>query len=137
VDSLLIALLVAAVVWVLVRQARARAAAARAAARPTMPRFGVPGSVTREQRERLEKLGFDASGQWSREEAQLILDAVAYLREVIRAVRGPGEAPVELQNRLLVFILGDPELRERVRAWAGDGPPPRDPHFDRVARIIR
>jgi hypothetical protein len=136
VESIVIALLVAAIVWVLLRQARARSAAARAAAQPAMPRVGEPGTVSREQLERLKSLGFEPSALWSREEAQLILDAVAYLREVIRAVRGPAEPPVELQNRLLVFILGDAELRERVGAWAGQGPVPRDPHFERVARMI-
>lgn len=101
-----------------------------------MPRVGQPGSVTAAQLERLKLLGFEPTPQWSREEAALVLNAVGYLRGVVRAVKGSGEAPVELQNELLVFILGDAELRERVRTWTEGGEPPRDAHFERVAARI-
>jgi hypothetical protein len=104
----------------------------------TMPRTGTPGTVTAEQLQQLQALNFEPARHWSREEAQLILDAVAYLREVIREVRGQGEAPVDLQNRLLLLILGDAELREAVKAWSADpySTLRRDAHFDRVASLI-
>ena len=136
-DSLLVALLVAAVVWLLGRVARGRAAKLRAAPQPAMPRIGEPGTIMDEQFERLEALGFEASRHWSREEAGLILDAVAYLRAVIAAVRGPGEAPLELQNTLLASILSDPELRQRARGWSSQpSAVVRDAQFDRVAARI-
>lgn len=138
VDSLLIALLVAAVVWLLGRAMRGRVAKVRAAAQPAMPRIGEPGTVSEEQLERLEALNFEASRHWSREEAALILDAVAYLRAVIAAVRGPGEAPLDLQNRLLALILTDPDLRRRVEGWSKESSAiVRDAQFDRIAALIR
>ena len=39
-------------------------------------------------------------------------------REVLLVVKGPGESPIDLQNRLLVFILGDAPLFERVATFA-------------------
>lgn len=136
-DSLLIALLVAAVVWLLGRAIRGRIVKTRAAAQPAMPRIGEPGTVSDEQLERLKALSFETSRHWSREEADLILDAVAYLRAVIAALRGPGEAPLELQNRLLAFILTDAELRKRVGGW-GKEPSAivRDAQFNRIAALI-
>jgi hypothetical protein len=63
---------------------------------------------------------------------------------VIREVRGEAEAPIELQNRLLVFVLSDAELRERVAAWGAarraQGPGvalERDAQFERVAAQAR
>lgn len=146
-ESLLLAILVAAVVWLLMRHGRTlrKAPTARPSARsPTMPRVGVAGTVTAEQLARLKAFEFEPSADWSREEADLILDAVDYLREVIRAVRGGVEAPIELQNRLLVFVLSDAALRERVAAWGAarraHGPGlalERDAQFERVALQAR
>lgn len=129
-ESLVAAILVAAVVWLLMRHARAR----RQSRVPTMPRMGAPATVTREQIARLQSLHFEPSTSWSREEADLILDAVAYLREVILAVSGQADPPIELQNRLLVLILSDGELRAHVRGWRS--PLARDRCFERVAAAI-
>ncbi|HEY9531414.1 MAG TPA: hypothetical protein VIQ55_08490 [Burkholderiales bacterium] len=99
--------------------------------------IALPGTITDEQFERLEALSFEASRHWSREEAGMILDAVAYLRAVIAEVRGPGEAPLELQNTLLAFILSDPELRQRAGGWSNQpSAVMRDAQFDRVAARI-
>lgn len=149
-ESLLIALFVAAAVWVLMRHGRrlrARRAQARFAAAEssgTMPRVGVPGTVSAEQLERMKALEFEPAAHWSREEADLILDAVAYLRAVLVAARGEASPPVELQNRLLVFILGDAELRAAVSAWGearraggAEVPVARDARFERVAAEAR
>ena len=119
------------------RLGRARMSQVRSLPQATMPRFGEPGTVTPEQLEHRHALGFEPSAHWSREEAELILHAVAYLREVLLAVKGPREAPIDLQNRLLVFILGDAELREAVRGWSGERPPGRDALFERVAAVAR
>lgn len=124
------------------RRLRARAAAS-SQSQPTMPRLGVPGTVTPGQLERLKALEFETSPHWSREEADLILDTVAYLRAVL-AARGEADPAVDLQNRLLVFILSDTALREHVMAWgrerrerAIDVPVARDTHFERVAAEAR
>lgn len=81
-----------------------------------MPRLGIPGTVTPGQLERLKALEFETSPHWSREEADLILDTVAYLRAVLAAC-GEADPAVDLQNRLLIFILSDAALREHVMAW--------------------
>lgn len=137
-ESLLIGLLVAAIVWLLMRHARAARRRRLGAPGPqgTMPRMGQPGTATPAQLERLQALSFEVSPHWSLEEAQLILNAVGYLRAVLRAVRGSGDAPVELQNELLVFILSDVALRERVTRWEEGDEPPRDACFARVAARI-
>ena len=117
-ENLLFAVLVAIVVWLLVRHARllkARRAPPPPAA--TMPRLGTPGTATPEQLARMRACHFDTAGGWSREEADLILDAVDYLRAALREQGRRGEAPLELQNRVLVFLLADDELRESVRRW--------------------
>lgn len=144
-DSLIIAMVVAALVWLLMRHGqslRARRTASRAAA-PSMPRVGAAGTVTREQLERLKALHFEVSPDWSREEADLILDAVDYLRAVIKLHSGQADPPLELQNRLLVLILGDAALRARLKAWGDerrargtDPPVQRDELFERTAAAI-
>ena len=55
--------------------------------------------------------------QWSKEEAQLILDTVTYLRAVIYMVTDEASPPIEVQNEILKFILTDQELREYVYEW--------------------
>ena len=146
VESLLIGIVVAVVVWLMMRHGRAVRerridAARREEAARTMPRLGTPGTVTPEQLERMKALDFEPSAHWSREEADLILDAVAYLREVLR-LEGRADASVNVQNRLLVLILGDAELRGRVMAWGAErrggaeAPVRRDAHFERVAAAL-
>jgi hypothetical protein len=83
----------------------------------TMPRMGSPGTVTREQLRQLKANDFEPSRLWSKEEAQLILDAVTYLRAAIYAKTGDKEPPLEVQNRLLRFILSDDMLRARIIEW--------------------
>ncbi len=83
----------------------------------TMPRLGSPGTITREQMRELRQNDFEPSRLWSREEAQLILDVVAYLRTVIYIVTRESDPPVDIQNHLLKVILSDDDMREYVREW--------------------
>lgn len=84
---------------------------------PSMPRLGQPGTVTRDQMKQLKDNDFEPSRQWSKEEAQLILDTVTYLRAVIYLTTEETDPPIEVQNNLLKFILTDEELREYVYEW--------------------
>ena len=161
-DSLLVAFAVGLVVWLLMRRAvyaRARRQMeARRGAGPgpaqdsdtdgtrSMPRIGVPGTVTRDQLARLGRFGFEPSRAWSREEAQLILDAVAYLRAAIRQETGDSDPPIEIQNEVLRIVLTDEALREAVQDWGlnrtreEEGEDrislAQDETYDRVAAII-
>ncbi len=162
-DSLLIAVAVGVVIWLLMRRAayaRARrqmaarqqpAGAEAAAASPggekSMPRFGVPGTITRDQMTELRALEFEPMREWSKEEAQLILDTVVYLRAVIFDETGDPDPPHEVQNTLLGFILTDEELREAILEWSlnrtreeeeesGRLILPRDETYERVADEI-
>ncbi|MEK9646809.1 MAG: hypothetical protein VW547_14830 [Alphaproteobacteria bacterium] len=83
----------------------------------SMPRLGTPGTVTREQIRLLKENDFEPSRLWSKEEAQLILDTVTYLRAVIYMVTGETDAPLEVQNEILKKILTDDELRAYVYEW--------------------
>ena len=146
-DSLIAGIAVAIAVWLVLRARRLRREGGRRSEpRATMPRIGTPGSATPAQLERLEACHFERVQGWSREEADLILDAVDYLRAALAQARAPRDAPEGLQNRLLAFILGDAALREHVRAWgearrrsgaaAARQPVERDAAFERVARVI-
>jgi hypothetical protein len=88
----------------------------------TMPRVGQPGTITFNQIKALQRNGFTPDRQWSREEAALILDTVAYLRIVCRNVAdsADGPPPLEVQNELLRFILTRQDLRDYVRKWGED-----------------
>lgn len=83
----------------------------------SMPRLGTPGTITREQIKLLKDNDFVPERQWSREEAQLILDTVTYLRAVIYEATGEANAPIEVQNEILKFILTQADLREYVHEW--------------------
>ena len=87
-----------------------------------MPRFGEPGSITFNQIKTLQQNNFDADKNWSREEANLILDAVKYLRAVCGDVgdQDDGPPPLEIQNALLRFILTEQDIRDYVRKWGDD-----------------
>lgn len=159
-DSFLIAVVVGLVVWLFMRRmtkqrtslrtAREQAAAGSAGESPSgqrsMPRFGIPGSMTRAQMAELRKCHMEPSRQWSHEEAQLILDTVAYLRVAITSVTGDDEPPIEIQNEVLGFILTDEALRGSVQDWSlnrtrdeEDRPEislPRDETYDRVVAFI-
>ncbi len=113
----------------------------------SMPRLGVPRTVTGEQLRRLERLNFPRDRNWSREEADLILDSVIYLRAVCgEAIRQP-EPPLPVQNALLRTILTDQDLRDYVRAWGerrrDNGEADTEPvlahnnQFERVAAAAR
>ena len=83
----------------------------------SMPRRGTPGTITRDQIKQLKANHFEPQRLWSREEAQLILDAVTYMRAAIYAVTQETDPPLEVQNRLLKLILADENLREYVYEW--------------------
>ena len=158
-DSLLIAVAVGLVVWMLMRRAAYARARRQMAARQgapggendppvpgdqkAMPRIGMPGTITRAQMAELRANNFEPMRQWSKEEAQLILDTVVYFRAVILDETGDTDPPLEIQNRLLSFILTDEELRDSVQEWslnrtreeeeAGRIVLPRDETYERVA----
>jgi len=124
-NSLLVALIVGALAWIYMRrlnQWRARRRArADAPDEPvetrTMPRLGSPGTITRDQIKALRENDFEPSRLWSREEADLVLDAVRYLRATIREETGDTDAPIDVQNKILALILGDQSLRDYVMTW--------------------
>jgi hypothetical protein len=145
-ESLWVGILVALAVWLLLRHARQAKARRAAAAMPsaTMPRIGTPGSATPEQLERMRACHFETTGGWSREEAQLILDAVDFLRAALREVARSDDPPIEIQNRVLVFLLADEALRRRVMQWgearrrgAASNPVLAGPHALRIAAFIK
>jgi hypothetical protein len=152
-DSLILGLFVAVAVWFALRQARARrakrapAAAPPAGAQRTMPRIGTPGTVTKDQLRQLRETSFEPSPHWSREEAQLILDAVSYLRAAIATATGDRDPPIDIQNKVLALVLGEEALRNRVLDWSRNltqqdrndvqAAVPRDAHFTRVQAFVR
>jgi len=114
----------------------------------TMPRLGVPHTVTLAQLDQLEQFSFPRERSWSREEADLILDAVVYMRGVSAEVIDDPEPELRVQNALLHTILSEQDLREYVRAWGerrrAEGkqgtdprPLPRNNQYERVERAIR
>ena len=162
-ESILLAVVVALAVWLFMRNARTMRQRRRRQARPppqagaaasdapepkSMPRFGAAGTITRQQMVLLKQNDFEPHREWSKEEAQLILDSVTYLRAAIRMVTGEAGAPTEVQNNVLAFILGDDEVRDSVLDWginrtreeedAGeDAELPSDETFARIADHIR
>ncbi len=158
-DSLLVAFAIGLVVWLLMRRAvyaRARRQMAQREASGqapppsgdarSMPRLGTPGTVTRDQVARLRERSFEPSRDWSHEEAQLILDTVTYLRAVIREETDDDDPPIEIQNKVLGFILTDETMREATQDWAinltredeesGRFDLPHDETYERVADFI-
>jgi len=119
-EEILILLLVAGVsaymAWRRRRRMRAAGMMAGGGTR-AMPRIGRPGSITEAQWEELADNGFQPQKDWSEEEAQAVLDGLAYLRAAITQVTGESDAPVPVQNELLAMLLGDDELREMVQRW--------------------
>lgn len=153
-SSVLLGIAVALFTWLFLRQVRARVAQRRrarhaeaAGTQKTMPRVGTPGTVTKEQIQRLKALHFHPSRDWSAAEAELVLDTVAYLRAVITQLQGNGDASEEVQNRILAFILSDDELRAYLLAWGrdrrdkDDGAAPisleQSEQFERIAAFAR
>jgi hypothetical protein len=116
--------------------------------RDTMPRIGTPHTVTIEQLDALERFDFPRERSWSREEADLILDAVTYLRAVCAEAIDDALPEVNVQNELLHLILSQQDLRDYVRAWGerrradeASGlepmPLPHNNQYDRVAKAAR
>ena len=83
----------------------------------SMPRIGSPGTITRDQIKLLKEYDFEPSRIWSKEEAQLILDTVNYLRSVIYNSTQEKDPPIDVQNNILKFILTDEGLRDYVYQW--------------------
>lgn len=112
----------------------------------SMPRLGTPGTITRDQIRQLKDNDFTPERQWSKEEAQLILDTVTYLRAVIYEATGEANAPIDVQNEILKFILTDEALREYVYEWGLNrtrddqaAPQPvleRDEHYAKIEAAI-
>ncbi|GIX11073.1 MAG: hypothetical protein KatS3mg116_2783 [Elioraea sp.] len=124
--------------WFRRRQPAAAPASAVAQAEedwPEMPRIGKPGSATDEQVEALMELRVVPAPpcrdlhDYSAEEAQAILDAIAFARAVTAQVTGgededaPPEALTALLNELLAETLADAELRAFALRWAKSGAP--------------
>jgi hypothetical protein len=102
---------------------------------PEMPRIGRPGTATDEQVEALMELRVVPAPpcrdlhDYSAEEAQAILDAIAFARAVTAQVTGgedeeaPPEALTALLNELVAETLADAELRAFALRWAKSGAP--------------
>lgn len=90
---------------------------AEPAPQASMPRVGSPGTITRDQIKQLKANDFEPSRLWSREEAQLILDTVVYMRAAIFMTTKDSDPPLDVQNSVLRFILGDDELRAYIYDW--------------------
>ncbi len=120
-NSVIIAIVVAFIVWLSIRGGRQmrekRNRRKGAPIQKTIPRIGIPGTMTEEQVEELRKNNFEPSRDWSFEEAALVLDTTIYLRAVFSEAADLKDPPVEMQNKLLVFILEDEHLRDYVRGW--------------------
>lgn len=154
-ESIFLAIVVMVFVWLLMHRARksrvrrdeARRTAANGGEPKSMPRLGTHGTITREQTTVLKKLDFEPDRGWSEEEAALIIDTVHYFRAAIAQETGEPDAPLEIQNNLLGFILTDESLRDYLIAWSGNrvqkgekGSPDslnRNEHYERVAERIR
>ena len=152
-ESLIMAVVVGVTVWLFMRRMRLRRlqqAQAQAEPRPepkTMPRVGEPGTITKAQMSRLKKMYFTPDRAWSQEEAGLIIDTVMYLRAAIEDATGETDAPLDIQNQVLGFILTDEELRDYMLSWgqnrARRGETDEKPvlrqneHYDRVVEYVR
>ncbi len=126
---------------------RAKREAQRREAKPqSMPRIGTPGSITEEQVEALKRENLEPGRDWSFEEAGLVLHTVEYFRWVSEIVTDEYYPPIDIQNKLLAFILTDQDLRDYVRKWGrkranggtGEEAPeiPRNRQFEKVAGYI-
>jgi len=112
----------------------------------SMPRIGSPGTITRDQINSLKEYDFEPSRIWSKEEAQLILDTVNYLRSVIYNSTQEKDPPIDVQNNILKFILTDEGLRDYVCQWGMNRTRddetktttelPRDEYYQRVEAAV-
>ena len=156
-NSLLIGIFVALAVWIFIKLRQRNGGFRRLPSSPDpssseqpekrreIPRIGVPGTITQEQITALERNLFQPSGDWSFEEAALILDTVSYLRAVCAKALGKREPPLQVQNELLAYMLQDQDLRDYVNEWSKnrreariDDKPPQlkhNDHYERVAKM--
>ena len=134
-DSLLLGILVALAVWLFMKHrqgnggslfgglfsgSRSQVKHKSPPKQREMPRIGTAGTITDEQISALKGNFFEPTKEWSFEEAALILDSVTYLRGVYKEVLGNEQPLLDLQNKLLAFILVDQDLRDYVRRWGED-----------------
>ena len=131
-NSLLLGIFVALAVWIFMKlrqrtggfrglpSSPVPSSSQRPEKRREIPRIGVPGTITQKQITALKRNLFQPSGDWSFEEAALILDTLSYLRAVCAEALGKREPPVEVQNELLASISEDQDLRDYVRKWGKD-----------------
>lgn len=156
-ESIILAVCVALFVWLFMRRQRMRKEQALRNQQEaqtngppqepkSMPRLGKAGSITKDQLKALKDKDFEPSRIWSKEEAQLILDAVDYLRAVIGRETGEKNPPMDVQNQVLGFILSDEALREflvdrarnltREELERGRLEPEQDEHYTRIAEFV-
>jgi hypothetical protein len=95
---------------------------------PVMPRQGRPGSITEDQVEALESERFlppaplARLAELSAEEAQAILDALAYVRAAVAQVTGE-TAPTAIENEGLALVLADEAFAAHAGGWSRSGRP--------------
>lgn len=119
----------------------------KAADEKAIPRIGTAGTITKEQASKLREYLFEPMKDWSCEEADLFIETAGYLRAVLAEVAGLEEPPLEIQNKLFIFILKDENLRdymkdrcEKRRGEEGDDKPVDLPHnaqFEIIAAEAR
>ena len=124
-DSVILGILVMLAVWIFMK--RRQRNKGNSGILPEMPpeqrqipRIGKAGTITKGQLKALKTNYFEATKQWSFEEAALVLDAVTYLRAVCTQFTGKKLPPIEVQNELLIFILKDKDLRDYIRNWGNN-----------------
>ncbi len=143
-ESLILAILAGVAMWFAIQRGRKmkarRAARANPEAQPNLgeiPRAGTPGTITREQIKQLKANNFEPNDDWSREEAALVLDSLAYARAVLAEVTGRRDHDIEVQNRVYAFVLRDDDIREYVRTERPAEPLTHDDFFKQVAAFVR
>lgn len=96
---------------------------------PVMARQGRPGTVTEDQVEALEAERFLVPAPLRRledlstEEAQAVLDALAYLRAAVTQITREDAAPTMIENELLATVLADEAFVAHVGGWSRSGRP--------------
>jgi hypothetical protein len=94
-----------------------------------MARQGRPGSITDDQVEAREAERFLVPAPLRRlddlstEEAQAVLDALAYLRAAVTQITSEDNAPTGIENELLATVLTDEAFVAHVGGWSRSGRP--------------
>jgi hypothetical protein len=95
---------------------------------PVMPRQGRPGSITDDLIEALQAERFlppaplARLNELSAEEAQAILDGLAYVRAAVVQITGEA-APTEIENEALALVLADESFAAHAGGWSRSGRP--------------